>query len=190
MVATRKLLRILSQALAPLYNQSKKTFSRSIFFTDGLKEFSPILVTLVVVNISLSLMYSMKAKLILFFICITVFSACDQNSNKADKAGSDADVSVPPFIIDAHVHYKPTDEWEKSFVDVYTKHNAMGCVMVRMEELERGIEFAKANPDRVIPYAMIDIDAPDVLEDVKRVHAIGYKGLGNSLPEMNGIMMT
>ena len=87
-------------------------------------------------------------------------------------------ISTPPFIIDAHVHYKANDEWEKSFLEVYSRHNAMACLMVRMEDIERGINFAKANPERIIPYAMIDIDSPTVLDDVKRLHAMGYKGLG------------
>ncbi|MCR6722647.1 MAG: amidohydrolase family protein [Chitinophagaceae bacterium] len=86
--------------------------------------------------------------------------------------------SVPGFIIDAHIHYRATDEWEKSFIETFTEYNAMGCVMVRMPDLERGIAFAKANPDRVIPYAMINIDSVTVLDDIRKAHAMGYKGLG------------
>ncbi len=88
------------------------------------------------------------------------------------------DVSVPPFIIDAHVHYTAKNDWENSFLKVYSKYNAIACLMVRMEDLERGIKFAKAHPERIIPYAMIDIDSPTILEDVKKVHSMGYKGLG------------
>jgi len=87
-------------------------------------------------------------------------------------------IDVPSFIIDAHVHYKPNDVWEKSLLDVYSRYNAMACLMVRMEDLDRGIRFAKAHPDRIIPYAMIDIDSKTVLADVRKVHAMGYKGLG------------
>jgi len=87
-------------------------------------------------------------------------------------------IDVPSFIIDAHVHYKPNDAWEKSLLDVYSRYNAMACLMVQMQDLDRGIRFAKAHPDRVIPYAMIDIDSKTVLADVKKVHGMGYKGLG------------
>lgn len=87
-------------------------------------------------------------------------------------------VPVPSFIIDAHVHYVPTDDWEKSLEEVYSKYNAMACVMVEMKDLERGIRFAKQHPRLVIPYAMIDIDSPTVLEDVKKAQGMGYKGLG------------
>jgi predicted TIM-barrel fold metal-dependent hydrolase len=85
---------------------------------------------------------------------------------------------APGFIIDSHTHYRATDEWEKSFIAIYGKHNAMACVLVGMKDLDRGIAFAKAHPDRVIPYAAIDIDSPTVLEDIRRVHAMGFKGLG------------
>jgi predicted TIM-barrel fold metal-dependent hydrolase len=47
-----------------------------------------------------------------------------------------------------------------------------------MKDLDRGMAFAKAHPDRVIPYAAIDIDSPTVLEDAKKAHAMGFKGLG------------
>ena len=87
-------------------------------------------------------------------------------------------IEVPSFIIDAHVHYKPNDAWEKSLLDIYSRYSAMACLMVRMEDLERGIRFAKSHPDRIIPYAMIDIDSKTVLEDVKKVHAMGFKALG------------
>src|SRR5690606_29471490 len=70
------------------------------------------------------------------------------------------------------------EAWEKSFVEIYGRYNAMACVMVREGDLDRGIRFAKAHPDRVIPYAMIDIDSPTVLDDVKKVHKMGYRGLG------------
>ncbi len=85
---------------------------------------------------------------------------------------------TPGFIIDSHMHYSATDQWEKSFLTILGKHNAMACVLIGMKDLERGIAFAKAHPDRVIPYAAIDIDSPTVLEDVRKVHSMGFKGLG------------
>ncbi len=85
---------------------------------------------------------------------------------------------MPGVIIDSHTHYEATDAWERSFLEIYGKHNAAACVLVNMRDLSRGITFAKAHPDRVIPYAAIDIDSPTVLDDVKRVRTMGYKGLG------------
>lgn len=86
--------------------------------------------------------------------------------------------STPGFIIDTHTHYRAADAWEKSFLTIYSRHNAMACVLIGMKDLERGIAFAKAHPDRVIPYAAVDIDSATVLNDIRRVHAMGFKGLG------------
>jgi predicted TIM-barrel fold metal-dependent hydrolase len=87
-------------------------------------------------------------------------------------------LSTPTFIIDSHVHYDATDDWEKSFLEIYGRHNAMACLLMPMTDLERGLAFAKANPERVIPYAEIDIDSPTVVEDINKVYAMGFKGLG------------
>jgi uncharacterized protein len=83
-----------------------------------------------------------------------------------------------PFIIDSHTHYLAEDAWEQSFLEIYSKHNAMACILVPMKDLERGIRFAKAHPDRVIPYAEIEIDSPKVTDDIRKVYDMGYKGLG------------
>lgn len=113
----------------------------------------------------------MKKLSVLFILVLTVISISCEKTYKPNY-------TVPPFIIDDHVHYSPTDQFEKDFIEVYTKWNAMACLLVSMSSLERGIEFAKAHPDRVIPYAAIDIDSPTVLEDVQKVYDMGYKGLG------------
>jgi uncharacterized protein len=109
--------------------------------------------------------YLLSAALILFL------TGCSQGE-------SEPNYSVPPFIIDSHMHYSPKDEWEKSFIEVYTEYNAMACLMVSMKDLERGISFARANPDRVIPYAAVDIESPTILDDIQKVYDMGFKGLG------------
>ena len=95
-----------------------------------------------------------------------------------NQTGLKPNYSTPPFIIDSHMHYRASDEWEKSFIEVYTNHNAMACLLMSMSDLDRGIAFAKAHPDRVIPYAAIDIDSPTVVDDIQKVYAMGFKGLG------------
>lgn len=108
---------------------------------------------------------------ILPLFSIVLVIGCNQSELKQTT-------STPPFIIDSHMHYTATDEWEKSFLDIYTAHNAMACLLMPMKDLDRGIAFAKAHPDRVIPYAEINIDSPTVVEDILKVHAMGFKGLG------------
>jgi len=114
----------------------------------------------------------MKTRLIyLSILVIILVSGCSQS-------GSKPNYSTPAFIIDSHMHYTATDDWEKSFLDIYTRHNAMACLLMPMKDLDRGIAFAKAHPDRVIPYAEINIDSPTVVEDIQKVYAMGFKGLG------------
>jgi predicted TIM-barrel fold metal-dependent hydrolase len=98
--------------------------------------------------------------------------------NGCGSSQSGDDYSTPPFIIDSHLHYSATDEWERSFLEVYARHNAMACLLIPMEDLDRGIAFARAHPERVIPYAEIDIDSPDVVGDILKVHSMGFRGLG------------
>jgi len=113
----------------------------------------------------------MKTRNFYYLILVILVYGCSTNTHKPNY-------SVPGFIIDSHIHYRATDEWEKSFIEVYTRYNAMGCVLVNMRDLERGIAFAQAHPDRVIPYAAIDIDSPTVTEDIMGVYKMGFRGLG------------
>lgn len=92
-------------------------------------------------------------------------------------------LSTPGFIIDSHIHYRAADEWEQSFLEVFEKWNAVGCILVGMKDLDRGMAFAKAHPDRAIPYAAIDIDSPTVLDDIQKVYDMGFKGLGELFAE-------
>lgn len=115
----------------------------------------------------------MKRKVFLIISALVLLFAYSCSSEK-----SKINLSTPPFIIDSHMHYEATDEWEKSFLEIYSKHNAMACLLMPMENLDRGIAFAKAHPDRVIPYAEIDIDSPTVVDDINKVFNMGFRGLG------------
>jgi predicted TIM-barrel fold metal-dependent hydrolase len=108
---------------------------------------------------------------LLLTLLIILLSGCVSKTGNSEKF-------VPSFIIDSHIHYIATDEWERSFLDVYSKHNAMGCLLIPMKDIDRGIAFAKAHPDRVIPYAEIDIDSPDIAAEIIKVHSMGFRGLG------------
>ena len=114
----------------------------------------------------------MKIKLILLLVfSMILIIGCNWSELKQSNP-------TPTFIIDSHMHYTATDEWENSFIKIYTRHNAMACLLMSMKDLDRGIAFAKAHPDRVIPYAEIDIDSPAVVEDIQKVYSMGFKGLG------------
>ncbi|MCE5249656.1 amidohydrolase family protein [bacterium] len=114
------------------------------------------------------------------FLMIYLMGCGQQAQEKTEAAPPPQapNLSTPGFIIDSHIHYRATDEWEKSFLEIFGKFNAMGCILVNMKDLDRGIAFAQAHPDRVIPYAAIDIDSPTVLKDIQKVKDMGFQGLG------------
>lgn len=116
-----------------------------------------------------------KALLVLLFIIAAIATGCNGGRESAEVKPN---YSRPPFIIDSHMHYEATDDWEESFLRIYGENNAMACLMMSMEDLDRGIAFAKVHPDRVIPYAEIDINSPTVSDDIMRVKAMGFRGLG------------
>jgi len=114
----------------------------------------------------------MKKKIYILVVgIIALFCRC--GSEKKETG-----LSTPPFIIDSHMHYDATDDWEKSFLEIYGRHNAMACLLIPMTDMDRGMAFAKAHPDRVIPYAEIDIDSPTIVEDINKVYKMGFRGLG------------
>ncbi len=129
-----------------------------------------------------------KNVIVLSFIAIVFLAGC-ANPGQQPNAELKPNYSVPPFIIDSHIHYRASDAWEKAFVDTFAKYNAMGCVLVDMKYLDRGIAFAKAHPDRVIPYAAVNIDSSTVLKDIQKAYDMGYKGLGNYLQPVTWITM-
>lgn len=102
---------------------------------------------------------------------VLTFFGCSSGSQKYN-------LSTPPFIIDSHMHYEANDDWEKSFLEIFSRHNAMACLLIPMKDIDRGIAFAKAHPERTIPYAEIDIDSPTVVDDINKVYGMGFRGLG------------
>ena len=118
---------------------------------------------------------------VLVILLVISTSDCGNLEQQTNVTTSEPNLSTPGFIIDSHIHYRATDEWEQSFLEIFEKWNAIGCILVNMEDIERGIAFAQAHPDRVIPYAAIEIDSPTVLKDIQKVYNMGYKGLGELL---------
>ncbi len=117
-------------------------------------------------------------------LAVILLAGCNTRTAKTTKTGAwdestyKPNYSTPPFIIDDHVHARVTPEWEKSFLDMYTKHNAMACCFYSAKDWEAGIAFAKAHPDRVIPYANVDLDSPAILEEIQKAYDMGFKGIG------------
>lgn len=129
--------------------------------------------------------YSLKSAAA--FICVVgcwyfLVGCSSPGSKQNTTTGYQPNYSTPPLVINVHQHSKTSEEWEKSFLEVYDKYNSMACLFYDVPDFEHGIAFAKAHPQRVIPFARIALDSPTVLEDIKRAHEMGFKGFGESVP--------
>jgi predicted TIM-barrel fold metal-dependent hydrolase len=127
---------------------------------------------------NLKLVFLSLLAVILLAGCNNQKSASTSTSTGWDESKYVPNYSTPPFIIDEHVHARVDPEWEKSFLEIYAKHNAMAVLFYAPRDWEAGIAFAKAHPDRVIPYANVDIDSPTILQEVQKAYDMGFKGLG------------
>jgi hypothetical protein len=131
----------------------------------------------------------MKTNNLLLILPFILITGCGQNAPQQgiapEKPAYQPNYNTPPFIIDDHVHARVTEEWEKAFIEAYSKRNAMAVLFYGTKDWEHGIAFAKAHPDRVIPYAAIDIDSPTVLEEVQKAYDMGFRGLGELFAKGN-----
>lgn len=82
-------------------------------------------------------------------------------------------------IVDAHVHF---DEKNPNFLDDLLKLsdrlNLTACVLTPFAYRKAVIDAAKQHPTQIIAFGSVDLDAPNVVDQVEELHAIGYRGLG------------
>jgi uncharacterized protein len=82
-------------------------------------------------------------------------------------------------IVDMHVHF---DEKKPSFISdllgLSDRLNLTACVLTPFPYRKLVAEAAKQNPTQIIPFGSVDLDAPDVVNQVEEFHAMGYRGLG------------
>ena len=82
-------------------------------------------------------------------------------------------------IIDMHIHF---DEKNSNFIrDLVTlaqRMNLTACLLTPYSHRVQVAEAAKQYPKQIVPFGFVDLDASDVLSQVKDFHALGYRGLG------------
>jgi hypothetical protein len=82
-------------------------------------------------------------------------------------------------IVDMHVHFDA--EHPNFFHDLITvadRLNLTACLLTPYANRVQVADAAKRYPRQILPFGFIDLDAPDVLTQVKDFHALGYRGLG------------
>ena len=82
-------------------------------------------------------------------------------------------------IVDMHVHF---DEKNPNFVvdlvKVCERLNMTACVLTPYPNRKLIAEAAKQHPTRIVPFGFVDLDAPDVVQQVEELHTLNYRGLG------------
>src|SRR5690242_12850285 len=82
-------------------------------------------------------------------------------------------------IVDMHVHF---DEENPSFISdllkVCSSLNLTACVLTPFSSRKIVAEAARQHPSQIVPFGYLDLDAPDVVQQVEEFHALGYRGLG------------
>ena len=92
---------------------------------------------------------------------------------------SDASEKRARRIVDMHVHF---DEKNPNFigdlVKVCERLNMTACVLTPYPNRKVIAEAAKQYPTHIVPFGFVDLDAPDVVQQVEDLHTLNYRGLG------------
>src|SRR5438132_2167914 len=82
-------------------------------------------------------------------------------------------------IVDMHVHF---DEKNPNFIGdlvrVCERLNMTACVLTPYSNRKVIADAAKQYPARIVPFGYVDLDAPDVIQQVEELHKFNYRGLG------------
>jgi predicted TIM-barrel fold metal-dependent hydrolase len=82
-------------------------------------------------------------------------------------------------IVDMHVHFdEKNPNFIADFVKVAERLNLTACVLTPYANRKVIAEAAKQYPARIVPFGYVDLDAPDVVQQVRELHALNYRGLG------------
>ena len=82
-------------------------------------------------------------------------------------------------IVDMHVHFDETNpKFVGDLVKVGERLNLTACVLTPYPNRKVVADAAKQYPARIIPFGYVDLDLPDVIQQVEEFHSLGYRGLG------------
>jgi hypothetical protein len=86
--------------------------------------------------------------------------------------------SNPPRLIDVHVHYNGEPGVLEKLLAKLNATDGMAFLLTTPEGFPQASKFIKEHPDRFVGFGDIKLDDPDVLRQVDRFHAAGFRGLG------------
>ena len=82
-------------------------------------------------------------------------------------------------IVDIHVHFEENNpNFIPDLVEVAERMNLTACLLTPYSHRVHVADAARQYPKHIVPFGFVDLDAADVLAQVKDFHALGYRGLG------------
>src|SRR5438309_2090377 len=95
-----------------------------------------------------------------------------------DKLSPNA-VTPSDRIVDIHVHFDENNpNFIRDLVTLAERINLTACLLTPYAHRAQVADAAKQYPKQIVPFGFVDLDAPDVLTQIKDFHALGYRGLG------------
>lgn len=83
-----------------------------------------------------------------------------------------------PKIIDVHVHYDGEPGFLEKLLAKLDSVDGLAFLLTTPRAFAQANSFIKQHPNRLIGFGAIDLDAPNVLQEVDSFHAAGFRGLG------------
>ena len=82
-------------------------------------------------------------------------------------------------IVDMHVHFDPKEpNYIDKFLEVSDRLNLTALMLTPFANRKMVAEAAKQHPTKIVPFGYVNMDAPEVVQQVEELHAMGFRGLG------------
>jgi uncharacterized protein len=97
----------------------------------------------------------------------------------SSPALSGAEAPATDRIVDIHVHFDAKNpNYLDDFLRVSDRLHLTACMLTPFEHRRAVADAARKHPTQIVPFGFVELDAPDVAQQVKELHDLGYHGLG------------
>lgn len=86
--------------------------------------------------------------------------------------------SHAPKLIDVHVHYNGEPGFLENLLAKLDAHDGMAFLLSTAKGFPQASQFIHEHPNRLIGFADVRLDDPDVLAEIDRFHRAGFRGIG------------
>jgi uncharacterized protein len=83
-----------------------------------------------------------------------------------------------PKVIDVHVHYNGEPGFLEQLLERLNTVDGMAFLLTTPKGFLQARKFIQEHPDRLIGFGDVGLDDPNVLSEIDRFHAAGFRGLG------------